>query len=57
MDHFQFKVGTATVHVHQAFMFGESPSIRIESGGEEQTLVIDQKGSPGPIEIKVETTD
>lgn len=52
MDHFEFKVGTATVRVHQAFSPGETAYICIVSDDEEKTLVVDRKGSLDQVEIK-----
>lgn len=55
MDHFQFKVGNATVQVHQAFEDWAEPTIRIVCGGEEITLIVDKKSQRVDIEIRVQT--
>ena len=52
MDHFEFKIGTATVRVHQSFGPGETAHIRIECDHEEKTLVVDRKDFVGLFEIK-----
>lgn len=54
-NHFQIKVGSATVHVHQAFEDWANPTIRIESDGEEATLVVDKKDKRVDIEIVKQT--
>lgn len=55
MDHFQTKVGSAIVHVHQAFESWADPIIRIVCGGEEITLIVDKKNQRVDIEIVKQT--
>lgn len=55
MDHFQTKIGSAIVHVHQAFEDWAEPTIRIVCGGEEITLVVDKKDQRVDIEIRAQT--
>jgi hypothetical protein len=53
MEHFEFKVGSATVRVHQGFP-GETPRIWITNGGEDKTLIIETKDCTPPlVEVKL----